>query len=55
MSEAEAPKETPEEVPEKKLEVNAEQFRQSSHSDFKHGIPTPWDFINSMILENHQR
>jgi len=29
MSEAEAPKETPEEVPEKKLEVNAEQFRQS--------------------------
>ena len=32
MSEAEAPKETPEEVPEKKLEVNAEQFRQSSLS-----------------------
>ena len=30
MSEAEVPKETPaEEVPEKKLEVNAEQFRQS--------------------------
>ena len=53
MSEAEAPKETPEEVPEKKLEVNAEQFRQSSHSDIK--LEIPWDFIKSMILENHQR
>ena len=46
MSEAEAPKETPaEEVPEKKLEVNAEQFRQSlPHSFIKNSNFEKTDF-----------